>query len=198
MIIKAFNRWGTEDVKVKDEGLKRYICLEARIVPKTGARYVGKRFHKSRVFIVERLINKLMVPGHKGKKHFKSSGNITGKGNTVYMIVEETLKRLEKQTNINPIQVLVTAIENAAPREEIISIEYGGARYPRAVECAPQRRVDYALRQMVQGTFHKSFNTKRDFVSYLTDEIMAAYNLSQKSGAISKKLEVERQADSSR
>ncbi|MCF7860864.1 30S ribosomal protein S7 [Candidatus Woesearchaeota archaeon] len=197
-MIKAFNIWDISEVKVQDQGLVRYINLEPKIVPKTGARYVGKKFHKSKVFIVERLMNKLMVAGHKGKKHYKSSGNTTGKGTTVYSIVEDTLKRIETTTKQNPIQVLVTAIENAAPREEIISIEYGGARYPKAVECAPQRRVDFALRQMAQGTSHKSFNSKKDAVSYLSEEIINAYNLSQKSAAIAKKLELERQSDSSR
>ena len=37
--IKAFNRWGMEGIKVDDPGLKPYITLEPRIVPKTGARY---------------------------------------------------------------------------------------------------------------------------------------------------------------
>ena len=64
--ILAFNRWGIEGVKVGDPGLANYITLSPRIVPKTGARYHGNRFHKSKTFIVERLINKLMVPGHKG------------------------------------------------------------------------------------------------------------------------------------
>ena len=94
--ILAFNRWDTEGIKVEDAGLINYINLDARIVPKTGARYVGNRFHKSRVFIVERLINKLMIPGHKGKKHFRSSSHITGKSNRAFSIVEDAFKIIEK------------------------------------------------------------------------------------------------------
>ena len=146
--ILAFNRWDCSDIKVEDPGLQRYISLDARIVPKTGARYAGKRFHKSKTFIVERLINKIMITGHKGKKHYMSSGHNTGKGNKAYDIVEEALQILEKKNNKNPVAVLVKAIENAASREEIITIEYGGARYPKAVEMAPQRRVDMALKQI--------------------------------------------------
>ncbi len=196
--IKAFGRWSTEGIKVVDAGLINYINLNAKIVPKTGARYAGNRFHKSKVFIVERLINKLMVPGHKSKKHFKSSGHITGKANNAYSIVEKTFKIIEKQTKENPIKIFVQALENAAQREEIITIEYGGARYPKAVECAPQRRVDLVLKNMTQGSYHKSFNSKKAIESCLAEEIIAAYNLSQSSNAIAKKLEVERQADSSR
>ncbi|MBN2567775.1 30S ribosomal protein S7 [Candidatus Woesearchaeota archaeon] len=194
----AFNRWSVEGIAVQDRGLERYLNLEPRIIPKTYARYAGNRFHKSRQFIVERLINRLMVPGHRGKKHKRSSGFVTGKGATVYKIVEEALVEVEKRTKKNPIEVLVRAIENAAPREEIISIEYGGARYPKAVESAPQRRIDIALRTMVQGVYDRIFNKKKSVVSALADEIIAAFQLSPNSNAIAKKLELERQADASR
>ena len=197
-MIKAFNRWDVSEIKVLDVGLKRYITLEPKIVPKTGARYTGNRFHKSKIFIVERLINKIMIPGHKSKKHFKSTGHTTGKASTAYRIVETSLRLIEKRTNENPIKVFVKALENAAQREEIVTIEYGGARYPKALECAPQRRIDLALRNMTQGSYWKSFNTKKSIEECLADEIIAAFNLSQNSNAISKKLEIERQADSAR
>jgi small subunit ribosomal protein S7 len=197
-MIKAFNRWDTEGIKVVDKGLVSYICLEPKIVPKTGARYAGFRFHKSKVFIVERLINKVMVPGHKSKKHFKTSSHITGKASTAYEIIKKAFSIIERNTKQNPIEVFVRALENAAPREEIITIEYGGARYPKAVECAPQRRIDTALRYFTQGAYQKSFNSKKAIEECLADEIINAYNLSQNSAAISKKLELERQADASR
>ena len=196
--IKVFNRWSTEGIKVQDEGLKKYVSLDPRIVPRTGARYAGNRFHKSKVFIVERLINKIMVAGHKSKKHYRASGHTTGKANKAYSIVENTLKIIEKQTKQNPIGVFVKALENAAQREEIITIEYGGARYPKAVECAPQRRIDLVLRHMTQGAYHKTFNSKKPIEEFLSEEIINAFNLSQSSNAVAKKLEVERQADSSR
>lgn len=196
--IKAFNRWDVEGIKVDDEGLKPYISLQPKIVPKTGARYAKSRFHRSKIFIVERLINKLMISGHKGKKHFKSSGHNTGKANKALSIVENVFSMIEKQTKENPIKVFVKALENASQREEIITIEYGGARYPKAVECAPQRRVDIALRHMTQGAYQKSFNSKKSIENTLADEIINAYGLSSASNAISKKLEVERQADASR
>ena len=112
--------------------------------------------------------------------------------------MEKVLKLMEQKTKENPIKVLVKAIENAAPREEIISIEYGGARYPKAVECAPQRRIDIAMRYMTQGAYQKSFNKKVSIEQCLVNEILGAYQITQDSNAISKKLEVERQADASR
>ena len=196
--IKVFNRWDMEGIKIDDMGLQQYVSLQAKIVPKTGARYAGNKFHKSKTFIVERLINKLMIPGHKSKKHFKTSGHITGKANTSYGIVEGAFKLIEKNTKENPIKVFVKALENAAQREEIVTIEYGGARYPKAVECSPQRRVDLVLRHMTQGAYHRTFNTKKGIINTLADEIVNAYRLSSASNAIAKKMEVERQADSSR
>ncbi|MEM4263412.1 MAG: 30S ribosomal protein S7 [Candidatus Woesearchaeota archaeon] len=196
--ILVFNRWSTEGIAVADEGLVRYISLTPKIVPKTGARYAGRRFHKSNIFIVERLINKLFVPGHKSGKHVKSSGHCTGKTSTVYKIVEKAFEIIEQRLKENPIKVYVQALVNAAPREEIVTIEYGGARYPKAVECAPQRRIDVALRYFVQGAYEKSFNKKKPIEESLAEELIAAYRLDPKSLAISKKNEVERQADASR
>ena len=198
MELKAFNKWSTDSIKVTDPGLQKYITLEPKIMPKTGARYAGSRFHKSKIFIVERLINKLMVSGHKGKKHYLSSGRNTGKSLSNYQLVEKAFTIIEKRLNKNPVEVFVKALENAAPREEIITIEYGGARYPKAVEVAPQRRIDLALRYMVQGAYHKSFDKKRNSVSNLVEEIINAYNNNSSSTAIAKKFELERQADSSR
>lgn len=199
MVLLAFNKYDCSDIKVQDRGLIDYINVEPVIVPRTGARYAGNRFHKSRIFIVERLMNKMMVPGRAGtKKHKISSDMTTGKAGTVYNIVLEAFDIIEKKTQQNPIAVFVKALENAAPREEIITIEYGGARYPKPVECAPQRRIDRALRFMSQGAYKNSFNRKKSAAQALSEEIIAAYNEDQKSLALSKKLEVERQSDSSR
>lgn len=196
--ILVFNKWSTQGITITDPGLKDYISLEPRIVPKSGGRYAGNRFHRSKVFIVERFIHKLMNAGHKGKKHFKSSGHCTGKNSNATLIVKEVFEKIEQRLKKNPVEVFVQAVENACPREEVITIEYGGARYPKAVECAPQRRVDLALRLMVQGAYHKAFNSKKSAVNCLVDEVIAAYELSNRSAAISKKLELERQADASR
>ena len=196
--IKLFNRWASDHIKVDDPGLQNYINVNPVLVPKTGARYAQNRFHKSKISVVERLINKVLVPGHKSKKHFKSSGRCTGKASHAYDMVKSAFQIIENQTKKNPIEVFVKAVENAAPREEIITIEYGGARYPKAVESAPQRRVDVVLRYFVQGAYQKAFNTKKSSVACLADEILNAYKLSSNSMAISKKQDVERQADASR
>ena len=196
--IRLFNRWDTAGIGVIDPGLGPYINLTPVLVPRTGGRNVKVRFHKNKYHIVERLINRLMVPGHRGKKHRLTSGRCTGKGQQVYKIVENCLDIIEKTMNKNPVEVLVRAIENAAPRDEITSIEYGGAVYPQAVDCSPHRRVDIALKIMIQGSYNKSYNGNKKIEQYLADEIINAYNFDNRSSAIAKKLELERQADSSR
>ena len=196
--VKFFNRWTVEGVSVKDPGLIRYLALAPKILPKTGARYAGNRFHKSNTFIIERLVSKIMNSGHKAKKHFLSSGHNTGKKNRALKIVEHALAKAETKLKENPLAVLVRAVENAAPREEVIAIEYGGARYPKAVEVAPQRRIDLALRFMTQSAYLKSFNKKMKVEDALAEEIISAAQLSAKSAAISKKRDLERQAASSK
>lgn len=197
-MIKLFNRWDTSGIKVTDKGLIDYINLRPIIVPKTGGRNSKIMLHKSKNPIVERFITKLMVPGHKGKKHKITSGHCCGKLANKYKIVEDAFIMIEQKTKKNPVEVFIKAIENAAPREEITTIEYGGARYPKAVECAPQRRVDFALRMLIQGAYTKSFKNKRKIVECLADEIVKASNMDNTSNAIAKKVELERQADASR
>jgi len=196
--LKWFNKWSTSEVLVEDPGLKKYIDIKPILVPRSFGRNSAQRFGKSKSTIIERLMNKVTVSGHKGKKHYRTSGHMTGKGLHAYSTLKKVMLIIERETKQNPIQILVKAIENAAPREEITTIEYGGARYPQAVDCAPQRRIDIALRQMTQGAHGKSFGKKKGIANALAEEIIKAYSLDQTSQAISKKLELERQADSSR
>lgn len=195
--MKIFDKWEL-NAEVKDPGLKNYINLRPLLVPRTGGRTSNTRFHNSQINIVERLINRLMVVGHKGRKHKQTSGRNTGKATKVYKMVREAFEKIEEKTKKNPIEVLVKAVENGAPREEITTIEYGGARYPKAVDCSPQRRVDLALKNMAQGVYSKCFGKKVSAVNALVNEILDAYNLSTNSNAIAKKFELERQSDSSR
>ncbi len=196
--IKFFNRWSAIGAKVTDRGLIRYLTLDPKVMPKTGARYAGNKFHKSNTFIVERLATKIMNSGHKSRKHFMSSGHNTGKKNKALKVVEDALVKAEAKLKQNPLTILVKAVENAAPREEVIAIEYGGARYPKAVDISPQRRIDLALRNMTQGAYVRSFNKKIKIEDALAEEIINAAVTSAKSNAISKKRDLERQAASSK
>ncbi len=193
-----FNKWDSEGISVEDPGLKNYINLKPMFVPKSCGRNSHGLFYKNKVLIVEKLISKLMIPGHKGKKHKLTSGHCGGKAINKSKIVEKAFRIIEERTKENPIKVFVKAIENAAPREEITSIEYGGARYSQSVDCSPSRRVDIVLRMFVQGSYQKSFGHKKKIDENLAEEIIKAYNLDNTSNAIAKKLELERQSEASR
>lgn len=194
--LKLFNKWPF-DVELREPGLMRYINLKPIIIPRTSGVYEAKKFWKSKMNIVERLINKLMTPGHKRKKHWWTSRICTGKAHKAYLIVEKTFDLIHKKTNLNPIEVLVRAIENSAPREEITSIESGGIRHPKSVDVSPQRRVDLSLRWMTQGAYKNTVNKKTSVIDALAKELILA-SKGEKSFAVSRKIEVERQAAASR
>jgi len=197
--MKIFDLFTVEDVKVEDPGLRRYINLTPRIMLRTrGKLETRKKFGRTKINLVERLINILTVPGHREKKHKIMTNRATGKSSKKVKIVIDAFKIVEKQTGQNPIQVLVKAIENSAPRDEVTSIEYGGARYHQAVDTSPSRRLSLALRYLVHGAYDKSFNKKKGIAVALAEEIIAAYQNSKDSKAILKRNESEKQADSAR
>ena len=143
-------------------------------------------------------MNRLSVAGHRGKKHRIEKGRATGKYTKNMKIILKALEIIEKRTSKNPVQVLVKAIENSAPKDETTSIEYGGARYPQAVDVSPLRRVNLSLRWIVHGASDKSFNKKKSFAQGLAEEIILASEGNQESFAFKKKNESEKQADSAR
>jgi small subunit ribosomal protein S7 len=197
--IKLFNKWETEGITVIDPGLKNYINLKPVIVPRTFGRTAKKQFHKSQMNIVERLANHLYVSGHRGKKHLITSGRNVGKTFKIWKVIEEAFKILEEKTKKNPVEVFVKALENAALREEITSFQVGGIIVRKAVMTAPQRRVDLALRLIVQGSFQKATNNTKRMADTLADELYAAYNYDpQNSHAIREKERIEREAAGAR
>jgi small subunit ribosomal protein S7 len=194
---KIFDKWDITEVKVEDPGLALAINLEPKLILKSQGRNVVKH-GQLRVNIVERLMNKLSVAGHRGKKHRIEKGHSTGKYSKNMKIVLEALELVEKRTGKNPVQVLVKAIENAAPRDETTVIEYGGARYPQAVDVSPLRRVSLALKHIVHGASDKSFKKKKKLAQSLGEEIIMASENNGDSLSIRKKKESEAQADSAR
>lgn len=185
--IKLFGKWDYVNVQARDPSLKKYICLRPYYVPHTSGRHEHRRFAKAEVPIVERLMNKLMRPGkNTGKKHL------------AYNIVKLAFDIIYEKTGENPLQVLVRAIENSAPREETTRIMYGGIIYHVAVDVSPLRRVDLALRFITEGARIASFRSTKHIAECLADEIILAASNDSRSYAISRKEEIERIALSSR
>lgn len=194
-----FGKWPISSVKVEDPGLEKYIGLYPSIMPRSGGKFSSSPHGKSKMNIVERLITKLMVPGHRSKKHVISSGRATGKYALHYKTAKKTFEIIEKRTKKNPIEVLVRATENAALREEIAAYQVGGIIVRRAVVTSPQRRVDLALRVITQAAYRKSFGKQKTMAQALADELIAAAaNDSSKSDAVKEKERIEREAEGAR
>lgn len=197
----VFGKWSTADVKINDSSLANYINLETPMVPHTFGRLSRRRFEKANVSIVERLINKIMRSGQ-GKR--KLSGKyIRGRGSCgkklqAMQIVEDAFKIIEKETKENPIQMLVRAVENSGPREDITRIKRGGISYTVSVDVAPLKRVDESLKNIALAAFSSSFSKKTNAAQALAKEIILAAKEDNASFSIKRRDEVERIAKSSR
>ncbi len=196
-----FGKWNSENVKIEDLGLAKYIAFEDKTIPHTFGKNTRKRFSKGKLNIIERLINKLMRSGQ-GKR--KLSGKyIRGRGSCgkklqAMRIVEDAFSIIENETKQNPLQVLVKAIENAAPREDITRIKKGGIAYTLSVDVAPLKRIDESLKNIALAAFSSSFNKKVDASQMLAKELILASKNDSNSFSVKRKDEVERIAVSSR
>jgi len=176
-----FGKWSFKGIEVQDPGLKRYISLKPVIIPHSMGRHEHHRFAKAEVNIVERLVNQLMRPGRNA-----------GKKARAIKFVKNAFEIIHLQTGRNPIEVLVRAIENAAPCEDTTRIMYGGIVYHQAVDISPQRRVDLALRWIAEGARLAAFSNPKTFEECLAEEIILAANKDLKSYAIQRRNELER------
>jgi small subunit ribosomal protein S7 len=192
-----FGKWSTADIEIKDVGLARYITLKPVLIPHTSGRHSHKRFHKSQIPIVERYVNKLLNAGRRKDKRSRSGRN-AGKKTHLINILRRVFEMIDFRTGLNPLQVLVTAIENAAPAEETTRISYGGMAYPRSVDVAPQRRVDLSLRYLAVGAARAAHKNAKSYEECIVDELLLAYKGDPGSYAIARKEERERVARSAR
>ncbi len=198
--IMIFDKWETGDVVVSDPGLINYINLQGTLTMHSHGRQAKKQFGKSDLNITERMVNNIMRSGS-GKK---VGGKLLrdrfgcGKKSAALATVQTAFDLIAQKTKENPLQVLVRAIENAAPREETTRVKFGGITRHIAVDIAPQRRIDFALRNIAISALGKSFKTTKSRAQVLADEILAAASNDTNAMSISKKIEVERVAKGAR
>jgi small subunit ribosomal protein S7 len=186
-LYKLFGKWDPSEVEIKDLGIKRYVSLTPVIVPHTSGKHARQQFNKSEISIVERLVNNMMRTEYN-----------TGKKQLTLHIVEEAFEIVNKKTKQNPVQILVDAVANAGPREEVVRLKYGGISVPKAVDTAPQRRVDTALRYISLGANNAAFKSKRSAAECLASELIGAANRDAKCFSINRKDAKERVAKAAR
>jgi small subunit ribosomal protein S7 len=182
---KLFGEWDVSEIEFSDPSTRRYITVTP--VAHTLGRHADKQFRKSEISIVERLINRLM-----------KTGENTGKKQQAMHIVRDAFELVHGRTDENPVQVLVRAVENSAPREETVRLKYGGISVPKAVDTAPQRRVDQALLFIAQGTYNDSFKTTTDVEEALANQLVGAADYDVSTYAVGQKEEQERVAAAAR
>ncbi|MDE1874282.1 MAG: 30S ribosomal protein S7 [Candidatus Micrarchaeota archaeon] len=196
-----FGKYSTKDVVVEDPSLANYITLTPKAYPNTFGRRRNRVYYVAHVSVVERLINKLMRGGTGqkiGGKVIRTEGALQGKKIKVVHVVEDAFEIINKKTGKNPVQMLVNALENAAPIEDTTRIRYGGINYNVAVGISAARRLDVALRNMALSSLIGAFKNKKSLADALADEITLAANKDPTSYAIKKKVELERIARSAR
>lgn len=182
-----FDRWELDDVTVEDAGLERYINLEPVIVAHSGGRHADTQFGSQDVSVVERVLNQLM-----------RTEDYTGKKHSAYNVLKDAFDEVHDALEINPIQALVDALENGAPREEVTRLRYGGISVPKTVDTAPARRLDIAIRNLTTGAVNASRNAENAIEDCVAEEIIQASQNDQRSYAVNRKNEIERVAASAR
>ena len=94
-----FGKYDLSEVTVNDGGLAKYIDLTPTNVPHSGGKHANRWFGKSKLSIVERLINNIM-----------RTEKYTGKKLKAYKAVSEAFDIIAQKTKKNPVQVLVEGI----------------------------------------------------------------------------------------
>ncbi|RME79434.1 MAG: 30S ribosomal protein S7 [Methanobacteriota archaeon] len=200
--MKLFNKWDYEGITFNDRSVEQVVSLKEVIAPHSFGRHGDKKLAKIHVNIVERLLNKLMRGGtgrKVGGKVIRSHGRLQGKKLHLMKSLDKAFDIINERTKENPIQVLVRAVENSAPREDVTRVQLGSVRYQLSVDISATRRVDVALKNIALSALMKSFNSDKKLSETLADEIIAASNNdSQASFAVRRKDEIERMAKSAR
>lgn len=185
--LPLFGKYETKNIVIPDVGLAKYVNLTGVGVPHHSGRHANTHFAKQKIPLVERLIN-----------HMMRTENWTGKKMSAYKVVKRAFLTIEEKTKENPVQVLVNALVQSAPKEETTRLKYGGISVPKAVDTAPQRRLDLALRHLAQGAVQSSHRNPKPIHQCLADEIIKASKGDPTSFAVAKRDDVERVAKSAR
>lgn len=202
MVDKLFGKYELENIAIRDKSIAQTVCLEPVDTPYSCGRHAKRQHGKMRVNIVERLVNKLMRGGTGEKtsgKVIRTKGQLQGKKLKVMRMVEEAFDKIHEQTKENPVQILIKALENSAPREDVTRVSFGGVSYQIAVDISATRRLDMALRNITLAALMGCFNKPKSLSDALASEIMnTARGDVQTSYAMKKRDETERMARSAR
>ena len=109
--------------------------------------------------VVGKLINQIMLAGKKSAAQ-----------GVVYDALGVIKKRIKDQ---EPLEVLLTAINNAKPQIEVRSKRVGGATYQVPMEVSRKRQQTLAIRNIISNSRSKK---GKPMAQRLADELIDAYN----------------------
>lgn len=98
-----------------------------------------------------------------------------------------------KITDVDPLEVFTTAVENVKPAIEVRSKRVGGAAYQVPMQVNRNRQLSLAIRWMLSAAREKK---GRPMYEKLAEEFIAAYK--REGAAIAKRENVHRMADANK
>ena len=126
-------------------------------------------------------------------------GRNTGKKVKAIRIVRHAFEIVHLLTGRNPLEVFISAVQLAGPREDSTRIGTGGVVRKQAVDVSPMRRVNLAIYLITQGAREHSHKSQKSIAECLADEIINSEKGNvQSSYALKKKEEIEKVAKGNR
>jgi small subunit ribosomal protein S7 len=118
---------------------------------------------------------------------------LSGKKSTARKVVYDCFDMIKTKTKKDPVEVFQDAINNIAPRVEVISRRVGGARYQVPKEVGGERKIALAMRWLISVSRRSK---GKPMSERLFQELVAASN--NEGEAIKKKHEIEKIAEANR
>ncbi len=156
-------------------------------LPHTAGRYQTKKFKKTLMPLIERVMGALQFHGRN-----------TGKKLKAMRIMKQCLEIIHLQTDENPIQIVLDAITNSGPREDSTRIGKGGNVKRVAVDVSSFRRVWQGVYFIVKYARDKAMKSHKNMAEVLADEFIQAATMNPNSSVLKKKEEIERNAKANR
>ncbi|MCF6280718.1 MAG: 30S ribosomal protein S7 [Candidatus Polarisedimenticolaceae bacterium] len=118
----------------------------------------------------------------------------SGKKSIAEKIVYGALDQvIERRKEVEPLELLETALENVRPSVEVKSRRVGGATYQVPIEVRPSRRNSLAMRWLIEAARKRS---EKSMALRLAGELMDAAD--SKGSAVKKKEDTHRMAEANK
>ena len=118
---------------------------------------------------------------------------LSGKKSVAENIIYDAFEQIQEKTGKDPMEVFMSAVNNAKPIVEVKSRRVGGANYQVPVEVRPVRRLALAMRWLREAASKRS---EKSMSQRLAAELIEAAE--SRGGAMKKRDEVHRMADANK